>query len=130
MKCYILDDQFGKIIYVWLKKLLPDLEYPIKENIKTPLDYLSLIEEKDIVLLDNFFPSASWWEEPLWETFLNEVLINNLSMKIISISDYGRELLSKFESWSMAYKKWIIIDFVSSKDPKDIYQILNKFLTI
>lgn len=105
-------------------------EYPIQDNIKTPLDYLSLIEEDDIVLLDNFFPSPSWWEEPLWSNFLEEVLLNNLSMKIISISDYGKELLNRFESRDIAYKKWIVIDFVSSKDPKDIYQILNKVLAI
>ena len=54
MKCWIFDDQYGKKLYEDMKSLYSFLEYPIKDNIKTPLDYIDKIENWDLILLDNY----------------------------------------------------------------------------
>lgn len=130
MNCYILDDIFWKSIYEWLVKFLPQLTYPVKENIKSPLWYIDQIKNDDIILLDNFFPWSSWWEEPLWEEFLEKIMNIWNHPKIIWISDYWKVLINKFDNWATAYKKWIIIDFVPTKDPKEIAECLEKIFKI
>ena len=56
MKCFIMDDQYGKNIYTELSKMFPKQDFPIKENITNPLEYTDKIKDNDIVLLDNYFP--------------------------------------------------------------------------
>lgn len=128
MKCYILDDIYWKSIYLWLKELLPEINYPVQENIFYPLDYIPLLKSDDIVLLDNFFRSRGWWEEPLWDLFLEEILKMENPPAIIWISDYGKVLIEKFDNRWFAHVKGIITDWVSTKDPKDMVWPIKKAL--
>lgn len=128
MNCYILDDIYWKSIYLWLKDIFPNLTYPVKDNILDPLNYLQFIEEDDIVLLDNFFPSPNWWEEARWAMFLAKVIEENIHMKILCISDYGKAVVWRFDEWQEAYEKWLVLDFISTKDPNDIAVVLKPFI--
>lgn len=119
MKCWIFDDQYGKKLYEEMKASYSFLEYPVKDNINTPLDYIDKIENWDLILLDNYFPGKQW-EEELWDEFLWKYLELWLKCKIICISDYGKKLLEKFYNWEMVNNKWDIIYRCPSKNIKDI----------
>ena len=54
MKCYIMDDQYWKVIYEGLSKIYQDRDFPIKENINNTFEFLNNIKENDLILLDNF----------------------------------------------------------------------------
>ncbi len=123
--CRILDDQYWEKIYNEIKYMFPNWEYPIKKNIKTPVPFVDKIKNWDIVLLDNYFP-WEWWEEPLWDIFLKELLERWTQVKIICISDYGKVLLEKYEYWNKANKLWIIAWFITSKDGFEIGGILGE----
>lgn len=37
--CRILDDQYGERIYNKMRDLFPEWNYPVKKNVKTPLEF-------------------------------------------------------------------------------------------
>ena len=121
--CRILDDQYGERIYNKMRDLFPEWNYPVKKNVKTPLEFWEKIKENDIVLLDNYFP-WEWWEEPLGDLFLKEVLRIKKKVRIVCISDYWERLLEKYEYRKEAYDQGLIIGFITSKDGEDIAQVL------
>lgn len=123
MKCYIMDDQYGEKLYQDLKQDFHDREFPIKENIKNPLDFIDEIKNDDVILLDNFFP-WEYREEPLWALFLHEILTRNINCKIIGISDYGERLLTRFDERENAYKMKKIIGFAPDKSACSVKQFL------
>ena len=125
--CYILDDQYWGKIYGELEKVLPEREFPVKENIYNPLSYLDEIIAKkpEFILLDNYFPWETR-EEALGEEFLEQCLANNIKTNIICISDYGKKLLDRYFSRDTANQKWLIKGRVNSKDGKQIASLLSK----
>ena len=126
-KIRILDDIYWEKIYKELIEFLPYFEYPVKENVKSPIPYLSKIKNWDIVLLDNFFP----WEvreEPLWDDFLWQYLKLWYECKIIWISDYWKHLTKRFEQRCIAYNQGHVIWFVSSKDWKEIAEMIAELI--
>lgn len=124
MKIRILDDIYWEYIYKSLSKLLPDFEYPVKENINSPIPYLSEIQDWDIVCLDNWFP-WEYREEPLWDDFLWQYLILRRSFRIICLSNVWPNIIKRHEQRCKVYNQWDIIWFVSSKDSKDIADIIK-----
>lgn len=104
-----------------MRDLFPEWNYPVKKNVKTPLEFWEKIKENDIILLDNYFP-WEWWEEPLGDLFLKEVLRIKKKVRIVCISDYGERLLERYDHWKEAYDQGLIIGFITSKDGEDIAQ--------
>jgi hypothetical protein len=125
MNIRILDDKYWDRIYQGLKVSLPWYDYPIRDNVFDPCPYLENIQNWDIILLDNYFPWETW-EEPLGDSFLEEYLDKKLKCKIICISDYWKVLLDKYFNREEVNKKWDVIGWVTSKDPKEISNIIKK----
>lgn len=130
--CYILDDQYWEKIYWEMKKVLPDWSFPIQNNIQSPLSYVDKIlqEQPEYILLDNYFP-GEYREEALGNDFLKKILEktrwkNILQSKIVCISDYGEQLLEKYEYWNISYQNWYVIAFISSKSGNDIAKKIIK----
>ena len=82
----ILEDQYGKKIADELLTIDPHLSLPIQDNIRSPLEYLDIAKDTDVILLDNYFPGKGW-EEPLGDVFLQKLLTTRKNYKIICISD-------------------------------------------
>lgn len=123
MKCFIMDDQYWKDIYTWLKKYFPHYDFPIKENIKSPLEYADKINDEDIVLLDNYFPWETR-EEPLWAYFLDKILERKINCKIICISDYWKRLVDQYFEREQAYNDWMILWFETDKNAESVKKYL------
>ena len=121
--CWIFDDIYWENIYHELKKLLPQLSYPVETNIDNPIPYLTEIKNWDFVVLDNFF-FWEWREQPLWDDFLWQYLKLNYNCKIICISNYGEKNIQRFPQWYKVYCKWDIIGFVPNKSPKEITELI------
>ena len=126
MKIRILDDIYGKNIYEGLKRLLPNFEYPVKDNINSPIPYLWEIKDWDIVCLDNWFP-WEYWEEPLWDDFLRQYLRLWKSFHIICLSNVWQNIIKRHEQRCKVYNQWDIIWFAPNKDPRDIVDIINEY---
>lgn len=127
MICYILDDQYGKKIYQWLAQW-SNCIFPIQDNILNPLHYIDEIQDNnpDYIFLDNYFPNRTWWrEEPLGNELLQRLLQSWLTSKVICISDYGKRLVDEYDGWKQWYEQWMVVDFVPSKDPKDLMKMLR-----
>ena len=120
--CWILDDQYWEKIYKEIRHLFPDWNYPVKKNIKTPLEFVYEIQDWDIILLDNYFPWSER-EEALGDDFLKELMQKKKKVRIVCISDYGKRLLEKYDNREVAYKQWYIIGFVKSKDGFEIGEL-------
>ena len=120
----IFDDQYGWKIYEKLKTLLPEYNYPIKNNVENPILFVDKIKNWDIILLDNYFPWTQW-EEPLWDDFLRLYIEKWLNCKIICISDYWTVLLNRYKNWDLIDKKWDIVWYIPSKDAQKIAKIIN-----
>lgn len=120
----IFDDQYGWKIYRKLNALLPEYNYPVKEDVFSPIPFIDRIKDWDIILLDNYFPWARR-EEPVWDTFLQLYLEKWLTCKIIWISDYWKVLLDKYMNWDLTNKKWDIIGRVTSKDAEDVAKFFS-----
>lgn len=123
MKCYIMDDQYWKTLYENLSNKYKMWDFPIKDNITNPLDFLDDIKNNDLILLDNFFPWETR-EEPLWAEFLNCLLNKNINCKIICISDYWETLIDRFDEREMAYKNGNVIWFAPEKTALSVEKIL------
>lgn len=123
MKIRILDDLYWYRIYERLSSLLPYFEYPIKNNITSPIPYLSNIKNWDIILLDNYFP-WEYREEAIWNDFLWQYLKLDLHCKIICLSNVWERIIQRFERWCRVYNRWDIVWFVPSKDAEEIIKIL------
>lgn len=124
MNIRILDDMYGSRIYEKLHKLLPQYNYPVKDNVNSPIPYLAEIKNGDIILLDNYFP-WEYREEPLWDDFLWQYLKLWLECKIICLSNVWERITKRFEQRCLVYNKWDIIGFVPSKDPNGISDIIE-----
>ena len=124
MKIRILDDMYGSRIYEKLQKYLPKLDYPVKDNVNSPIPYLANIQNWDFILLDNYFP-WEYREEPLWDDFLWQYLKLGLDCKIICLSNVGERITQRFEQRCLVYNKWDIIWFVPTKDAKEIADIIE-----
>ena len=122
--CRIFDDQYWLIIYEKLKTLLPEYNYPVKENVKSPIPFIDKIKNWDLILLDNYFPWETR-EEPLWNDFLQIYLDKWLNCKIVCISDYWKALLDKYYNRDLANQNWDIIWWIVSKDPKEVVDLLK-----
>ena len=122
--CWILDDIFWARIYEKLSKIMPELSYPIQDNVDSPIPYLADIKSGDIILLDNYFP-WDYREEPLWDDFLWQYLKLWYDCKIICLSNVWERVVQRFEQWCRTYNKWDIIWFVSNKDVSEIANILK-----
>jgi len=125
--CYIPDDQYGNKIYEELEQVLPERDFPIKENVYNPLPYVDEIEAKkpDYILLDNYFPWENR-EEALGDEFLSELLARQIKTKIVCISDYGKKLLERYYAREHAYQQGLITGRVSSKNGSEIARILQR----
>ena len=117
--CRIFDDQYWEKIYNWISKILTECNFPIKNNVNSPIPFIDEIQNWDIILLDNYFPWETR-EEPLGDVFLEKYIGKWLNCKIICISDYWKVLLDKYLSWEEIDKKWDIIWYITSKNPKKI----------
>lgn len=124
MNIRILDDMYGSRIYERLHKYLPEYHYPVKDNVNSPIPYLTEIKSWDIILLDNYFP-WEYREEPLWDDFLWQYLKLWLDCKIICLSNVGERITKRFEQRCLVQNKWDIIWFVPSKDSKEIADIIE-----
>ena len=120
----IFDDQYWWRIYKELNTLLPEYDYPIKEDVVSPIPFIDKIKNWDIILLDNYFPWETW-EEPLGDLFLEKYIEKWLNCKIICISDYWKVLLDKYFSWDEVDKKWDIIWYIPSKNSEEILKLLS-----
>jgi len=126
-KCWIFDDLYWEKIYQEVSGIYPELDYPITKNITNPLPYLTQIEDWDIILLDNYFPSWSW-EAPLGDDFLKWYLEMNKNAPIISISNCSTtSLLQRFEYREQAAISWKIKWRIRSKDGFEIAFILKEY---
>lgn len=123
MKCYIMDDQYWENIYKWLSKYFPNINFPIKKNIKSPLDYADEVSNDDIILLDNYFPGETR-EEPLWAYFLEKLHKRKINCKIICISDYWKRLIDQYFEREQAYNDWIILWFETDKNAESVRKYL------
>ena len=119
----IFDDIYWKYIYGELSTILPDLNYPIKDNIDNPIPYLSEIKDWDFIILDNFF-FYEWREQSLWDDFLRQYLKLNYKCKIICVSNYWEKNVQRFPQRYKTYVKWDIIWFVSTKSWKEIANLI------
>ena len=124
INCWIFDDIYWKQIYDELNHILPNLNYPIQDNVDNPIPYLSKIKQWDIILLDNFF-FREWKEQPLWDDFLRQYLKLNYNCKIICISNFWERNIQRFPQRYKTYLKWDIIWFVPSKNWKDIADLIT-----
>lgn len=120
----ILEDQYTKSIYEWLHRIFPDCEFPITDIIKDPMQYKELFDKVDVILLDNYFPWDSGWEEPLWCDVLEYLLQHNYTKKIVCISDYRKRLLDRYSIWNTAYERGLVFWF-PSKDIDTIAEVLH-----
>ncbi len=120
----IFDDQYWWKIYKKLNTLLPEYNYPIKDDVVSPIPFIDEIKNWDIILLDNYFPWETW-EESLWDDFLKLYIEKSLTCKIICISDYWTVLLDKYVNRDLVDKKWDIIGRVTSKDTAEILELLK-----
>lgn len=121
--CWIFDDIYWKYIYDELNVILPNLNYPIKDNTNNPITFLSSIKNWDIIILDNFF-FWEWREQPLWDDFLWQYLKLDYKCKIICVSNYWEKNIQRFTQRYKTYLKWDIIWFVSTKDWKEIANLI------
>lgn len=122
--CRIFEDQYWEKIYKHLSSKITTLNFPIKNNIVSPILFIEEIQNGDIILLDNYFP----WEkreEPLWDEFLQKYIEKWLMCKIICISDYWKVLCDKYIGWDLVNKKWDIIWYIPSKEPEEILKLLR-----
>jgi hypothetical protein len=58
MNIVILEDQYTPRIVQELESLGNEFTFPIRQNIRNPLDYLDFVTPEDIILLDNYFPGT------------------------------------------------------------------------
>ena len=124
----ILEDQYTKNIYAWLHKQFPDYKFPITDTIRDPMAYKDLFTKVDVILLDNYFPGKNgWWEEPLGCEVLDYLMTQNITKKVVCISDYKNSLLAKYDSREKAYKVWMIYGF-PSKDVNDISSVISRIV--
>ena len=124
MNIRILDDMYWERIYEKLHRYLPKQNYPVKDNVNSPIPYLSEIKDWDIILLDNYFP-WEYREEPLWDDFLRQYLKLWLNCKIICLSNVWERITQRFEQRCLVNNKWDIYWFVPSKDAKEIADIIR-----
>ncbi len=128
MTCYILDDQYGESIYIWLAQKL-HRTFPVTKNIFNPLIYIpEIIKTKpEYILLDNYFPNrSSWRDESLGDEFMQEYIRLWLTSKIICISDYGKTLIDRYDGRADGYARGYIYDFIDTKNPEDIRKCLER----
>lgn len=123
-KIRILDDVYWKYICEDLSKFLPNFEYPVKDNVKTPIPFLSEIENWDIVCLDNYF-LWDYREEALWDDFLWQYLKLWEKCKIIWISNIWIKLIDRFQQRCISYNQGHVIWFITSKSWKDIADFIK-----
>jgi len=115
----ILEDQYTKSMYTGLQQYFPDAHFPLTDTIKDPMQYSSMFESADIILLDNYFPwLAGWREEPLWCDVLEFLLEQHSTKTVVCISDYQETLLQKYDVWKTAYMLWIVRWFPSKNVAK------------
>ena len=124
VNCWIFDDQYWERIYKSLGSNVETFNFPIKNNVNSPIPFIDEIKNWDIILLDNYFPWEKW-EEPLGDVFLKKYIEKWLSCKIVCISDYWKVLLDKYFSWEYVDKKWDIIWYIPSKEPEEILKLLK-----
>ena len=124
INCWILDDQYGEIIYQSLKGT-EGLNFPVKTNVNSPIPYLEQIKDGDIILLDNYFPGKTW-EEAAGGKFLCDYFEKGLECKIICISDYGKRLAEMYNERYEAEERGHTIGYVPDKDPKKIKNLILK----
>ena len=127
VNCWIFDDQYWENIYKCLSSNAATFNFPIKNNIVSPIPLIEEIQNGDIILLDNYFP----WEkreEPLWAEFLQKYIEKWLMCKIICISDYWKVLLDKYSSREEVDRRWDIVWYIPSKEPEKILKLLNTHL--
>ena len=124
VNCRIFDDQYGENIYKHLSSKIATLNFPIKNNIVSPIPFVDQIKKWDIILLDNYFPWETW-EEPLGDIFLEKYIEKWLNCKIICISDYWKVLLDKYINRDLVNQKWDIIWYIPSKDCEEILKLLK-----
>ncbi len=124
INCRIFDDQYWEKIYNWISKVLTKYNFPIKNNVNSPIPFINKILNWDIILLDNYFPWETW-EEPIWNDFLQLYIEKWLNCKIICISDYWKVLLDKYISRDLVDQKWDIIWWVPTKDIEEISGIIS-----
>lgn len=130
MRLFILDDIYTEKIIRELLEINSELNFPILNSVRNPLDYLvNINNETDIILLDHWFMDEEGWENWYWNHILWELLNNNKDYKIICISDNGKRLLD-IENYKIAEQKWFIKWWITSKSWKDIYDMLvsNKLI--
>lgn len=120
----IFDDQYWWRIYKKLNALLPEYNYPIKDDVVSPIPFIDKIKNWDIILLDNYFPWETR-EEPIWDDFLQLYTDKWLSCKIICISDYWKVLLDKYMFWDSVNQKWDIIWWITTKDAEEMANLLK-----
>lgn len=125
--CRILGSKYWTKIYKTVNSVLPFLNYPVKENVLTPLPYVDQILEWDILVLDNTFPWR-YWEEALWDRFLELYLAQWIKAKIICISDFWHMITEKHKFRNEAQKRWDIIWRFSKKDAKWIANFLKEYV--
>lgn len=123
INCRIFDDIYWKWIYDELNQILPQLNYPVQDNVDNPIPYLPQIQDWDIIILDNFF-FREWREQPLWDDFLWQYLKLGYNCKIICISNYGQKNIQRFPQWYKTYLKWDILWFIPTKSWKEIADLI------
>ncbi len=123
INCRIFDDIYWKWIYDELNQILPQLNYPVQDNVDNPIPYLPQIQDWDIIILDNFF-FREWREQPLWDDFLWQYLKLGYNCKIICVSNYGQKNIQRFPQWYKTYLKWDILWFIPTKSWKEIADLI------
>lgn len=123
INCRIFDDIYWKWIYDELNQILPQLNYPVQDNVDNPIPYLPQIQDWDIIILDNFF-FREWREQPLWDDFLWQYLKLGYKCKIICVSNYGQKNIQRFPQWYKTYLKWDILWFIPTKSWKEIADLI------
>lgn len=123
INCRIFDDIYWKWIYDELNQILPQLNYPVQDNVDNPIPYLPQIQDWDIIILDNFF-FREWREQPLWDDFLWQYLKLGYNCKIICVSNYGQKNIQIFPQWYKTYLKWDILWFIPTKSWKEIADLI------
>ncbi len=124
----ILEDQYANKITKEILNKFKTFKIPIKWNIKNPLKYLKIlgnIRWEFIILLDNYFP-WKWYEEPLGNLFLLELLKTWKNYKIVCISDRWSRLIDEYEWWKQANKKWWVLWFCPNKNWNEICELFKK----
>lgn len=99
----ILEDQYTPELYKTLRMLLPDVYFPVVENIKDPMQYCDVAKNVDVILLDNYFPwRTGGREEPLWGDFMQYLMEQDITTPVVCISDYEKKLLDRYDIWQQA----------------------------